>query len=182
MTKYNKKGFSSALLFAFLIIIALSFSSCQKKEEPKCSDIVEQMTSACESPPFGILYSTKSSKGSPDYLSDSLAATLLGNGSLPAAITRASDFSIRVSSSVIGFEMAAVKCQRQKDAEEVAELFQKRIDVIRGLWNSGFSISPQTNESGEFPPSKILIYRNYVIMALSDKCDEAVKIAKSLIG
>lgn len=182
MIKYYKKLVIVALIFAFSIIFVLSFSSCRKKEEPQCADIVEAMLSACKNPPFGILYSQKSTKGSPDYLSDSLAATLYGNGNLPPVITSTNDFSVRVSSSQIGFELAVISCQRRQDAEEIAELCQRRIDTIQALWNSGFSFSPQTKVTDEFPPSKILIYRNYVIMALSDNCDEAVKIAKSLIG
>ena len=171
--------------FAVFLLIFVTFGlfSCGAGEPMSAQKVLTAMLSAEKELPAGKTYLLKSSKGSPDYISESLLAALYGGTAFPEAHGRTEDMALRLSSGLCCFEMAVFLCPTVRDAREIADLCLGRIDSMEHFVNANsekLGISPLSVEN--LKKARVNVVGRYVIMAVSPNADEAVKGAKNAIS
>lgn len=169
------------LLSVFLLLPMLA--SCFGGKAPETSEVLSAMTSAQSSLPAGNYYTTKSSPGAPDYLSDSVFAALYGSGESPAVMKRTESVSAYISSGLYAFEMAVFLCVSERDTAEIADLCLSRIELMRTFYNTNARrLSLDMSAKENIDNAKVSIIGRYVIMAVCGDAKRAVEAAKDLIS
>ena len=176
----NKKTICALLS---LIIIALFLTCCGKNNRPKTDAILCAMLSCAKELKAGTVYTTASSPGAPDYLSEGLLEALYGHGDFPDVLGRAESISLRASSGLYAEEFAVFLCRSRRDTEEIADLCLGRIDTIRYFINANSEkLSLDSDISAALDNAKVIISGHYVIMVVSKDPSVAIAAAKELIS
>lgn len=162
------KPLKQTLILLFIFIITVASVSCAEKEIDTAEVVRAMMNSDCELP-TGILYRKDSSPGSPDYLSESLLASLYGSGESPDVFERVNSGCVFLTSGKTITEFSVFACVSVADAEEIASLCRRRGRILK------------YNIDGEF---SAFVYDKNAIFAFcetSEACTKSIKAAKSAL-
>lgn len=172
------------LVSLFLAICILPFfSSCNSQQDVSSADLLSAMLSASKNLPAGRIYTTKSTPGAPDYLSDDLLASLYGTDGYPSVFGRIKEISIWTCSGFYATEFAAFLCNTSVDAEEIADLCLGRIDDMRRFLNENSAkLSLDAYAVSGLNSAKVIITGRCVIMAVCADADTALNAAKEAIS
>ena len=177
------KSILRRIAFIFLsFLLALGLTSCNAGEQRSAENVLFEMLRAEKELPAGKIYTMKSSKGAPDYISESLLASLYGEGKLPDVMSQAEDMAFRLSSGFNCFELAVFLCPTARDAREVASLCLGRIDIMEHFVNANsdkLGISDACAEN--IKNARVTVVGRYVLMAISPNAEECIKNAKKLV-
>ncbi len=165
-----------------IVIVSVLVTSCGRNDRPKTDAVLGAMLSCVNDLKAGTVYTTASSPGAPDYLSESLLEALYGHGDFPDVLGRAESISLRASSGLYAEEFAVFLCSSSRDTEEIADLCLGRIDTIRYFINANSEkLSLDANISVTLDNAKVIISGHYVVMAVSKDASIAIAAAKELI-
>ncbi len=180
----KEKSLIIRYFLAFLAATVLIFAvSCQKAEGPGSDEILKAMIKSAKDLKTGSVYTTLSSPGASDYLSDNLLLALYGRGQTPDVLKRTFSISLRTSSGLYAEEFAVFHCGSSRDREEIFELCLHRIDSICHFINANSQkLSLDSGINATIDNAKVIILGDYVIMALSKNSDAAIKAARELIS
>ena len=169
------------LSFAVVIFTALLFYSCGEDTNVSPGRVLLEMTKNAGRLPFGVVYSTESSPGSPDFLSESVLQSVFGEGECPEVMKRLNGAAIRLSSGFSASEFAFFICHSKNDAYEVADLCIKRIDRILYFARSTGGRYLGESDMSEIEGAYVEIVGNCVFMAVCSDGRGAVERGKSVI-
>lgn len=178
-----KKCLHKIFILFISVLMVFGLSSCASSEAKSAEKVLYEMIRSEKNLPAGQVYLLKSTPGAPDYLSESLLSALYGNGTLPEAMGRAEDISMRLSSGIYCFELAVFLCPTVRDAREVADLCLHRIDSMKHFLSANsdrLGIDPLCLEN--IKKAKVTVIGRYAIMAVSPNAEECIKGAKNAIS
>ena len=174
------------ILLVFLTSLLIwGLTSCEFGEIRSAEKVLYEMIRAEKDLPAGKIYSMKSTKGAPDYISESLLSALYGNGNeeLPQALERAEDMALRLSSGISCFELAVFLCPTVRDAREIADLCLARIDSMKHFFNANSEkLGIHESCAENIKNAKVTVVGRYAIMAVSPNAEECIKSAKNAIS
>lgn len=165
-----------AALFLVFVFLLYSLFSCSaiKKVHPLCREVLSAMASSEIGLPAGKYYSSSAPKGDTEYLSDTLIASLFGNGSLPEVTKDWIDCALFLSLNQSPCEFAVILCSSRDAAEDTAMIFHSRLAAIK--------ITKIASEYAEMiANASITITENYAIFIISTDPEAALKSAKKVI-
>ncbi|MBE6538301.1 MAG: hypothetical protein E7671_02420 [Ruminococcaceae bacterium] len=170
-----------ACLLAFLLVLLL-FSSCSAVSDVSSEHVLAAMISSAKDLPAGKIYTTASSPGAPDYLSQDLLTALYGSGDYPSVFERTREISIWTSSGLYAVEFAVFFCNTDRDTEEIADLCLGRIDDMRRFVNENSDkLSLEQSVIKGLDGAKVIIAKRCVIMAVHSSASIAIDAAKEEI-
>lgn len=173
----------SKISFCTALILALTLLSSCFAENKDTSLIIKEMLSLSADLPAGRIYTTKSTPGAPDYLSESLLSALYGTDKYPRVFSRTESISIRLSSGLSTCEFAVFLCGTKKDAAEIADLCLGRLDTMRYFVKSNSQkLSLSDTNLTNIENGIVTIVGRYVIMVVSPNAEKAVDAAKEIIS
>lgn len=163
------------LLISVLATLLFAFPSCGIREVNSYAAVRAMLT--CEKElPVGTLYTSHSSPGSRDYLSESILTALYGVDSCPVVFERVSERSVWITSGFSAFEFAVFDCAVPADAEEIASLCIRRAESIE------YSLRRDGNEdTANARKYETYIYGNTVIFAFSTTPASCISEAKKAL-
>ena len=165
----------TALFFVVILLFSSLFScSATQNIHTPCRDVVAAMTEAEIGLPAGRYYSTSECEGDDEYLSSSLIASLLGNGSLPTVTSDWLDCAFFLSLKESPCEFAVILCSSRDAAEDTAALFHSRLAAIRIT-----KTAPEYSQMIE--NASVTVTGNYAILIISTDPSSALKAAKKAI-
>ncbi len=163
------------LLFAAFIAVLFSLFSCDGRKVDS-ANAVRAMLKCEKNLPVGTLYTSHSSPGSHDYLSEGILTALYGDDSCPAVFERVSERSVWITSGFSAFEFAVFDCAVPADAEEIASLCVRRAENIEySLRHGGNEVTANARKYETY------IYGNTVIFAFSTSPENCISEAKKAI-
>lgn len=167
--------------FSICLFVLLVLASCSQGEAVSPRRIVQKMADAEDSLPAGVIYTSESTLGAPDYLSSEMLEIMYGNGEYPTVFDRVESAAIRLSSFARPGEFAVFRCKNTADTGELAELCFSRIHSLKQLVNgnvekNGFGAYKIDDET-----AAVSIVGKYVIMAVSPDAKRSVSIAREML-
>ncbi len=160
-------------LFILILLLPTIFSSCAATYKSSCLDMAEGMAQAEITCPAGKIYSFASSPEQEGYVSNSLLASLYGNGSLPKECESWLDFAVFLSTRQHPCELTVVLCSSHTAAIDTSRLFCRRLDSLKVQYGKEYA--------DYIDRARVVVYGNHVIFAVSSDSENAVKTAKSML-
>ena len=171
-----------AVLIALLLLMPI-LSSCLIGNSPDTSAVLSEMQKTAGDLPAGNTYTTKSTPGAHDHLSESLLTALYGTNGYPEVFGRAESISLWISSGLHACEFAVFLCSNRRDTEEIADLCLGRIDTMQHFVNANSAkLSLEEASSANLKEATVAVVGRYVIMAVSSDAKSAVSAAKEMIS
>lgn len=179
LTSFHRKIF---FIITLLLILPL-ISSCLMDRQYDTAKILEEMLKSEKSLPAGSRFTTKSSPGAPDHLSEGLLTALYGTDKLPEVFKRTEEISLWLSSGLQACEFGVFRCSDRRDAREIAELCLGRLDTMRHFINLNTDkLSLDLTSIKSLKNATVTIHGSYVIVAVSERADTAISAASAMIS
>lgn len=179
----NTFYYCKALPFIALLLVLPLLSSCLMIKTPDASAVLTEMLKVEKQLPAGRRFTTKSTPGAPDHLSEAMLNALYGADTFPEVFDRVEEISLWLSSGLRACEFGVFLCASRRDAEEVAELCLGRIDTMRHFINlNSEKLSLDSSSAENIKNAKVAVYGRYVVIAVSSKAEKAISAASGMIS
>ena len=145
--------------------------------------VLSEMLKASSSLPSGKTYTTDSSPGSGDHLSESLFSSMFFEDADVSVYGRIKTGAVWLSSGLFAAEAAVFECNSRRDLEEISDLCFRRIENIKRLVNANSdSLGISEAAKAKLAGAKVSIIGRYVIMVIDEHSDEMIEAAKEIIS
>ena len=164
---------AQAICILLILSMLLSVTACTSSPSLPCDGVLSAMLSFADEHPAGKTYHLSAEAGEDDYLSGTLQEMLYGELSLTPN-DGVADFALYLSQTTVPFELAVFRCTTGRKATEIAKTCETRIRTLRHYFRG-------QEEEVILASGRVLIYENFVLMAISTDADILIAEAKRVI-
>ena len=175
----KNKLFCAAILLCLALALIIPLTSCVYSDEiVPCIDVLNALTEAEIGLPAGKIYSSSAKEGDDGYISDSLLASLLGNGEMITLFDSWLDYAFFLPSGDHPCEFVVILCDTPTSAKDTARLLSRRLNTLR----SANKASGNREHDAYLENAAVMINRNYVLLIISSDTETLKKKAFAMTG